>query len=90
MSKLTRTLLLIDGSAGIYVPNRFYKNFDFGAWGLDKTNFAELESVDHEHYWDAWDELLRDAKHIDDEGTTWFLEQDDALFAVSELEVQDE
>ena len=78
----TRTLL-IDGNRGIYIPQNFYNNFDFHSWCLKREDFKELASLDNEHYWDAWDDLLNQAKHIDDEGKTWYLEQDDDLFAVN-------
>jgi hypothetical protein len=78
--------LLIDECSGIYIPNVFYRNFDFEAWGLDKSKYSELKDIDHEHYWDAWDDLIRDAKYTDTKGVTWYLEQDGDLFAVSELD----
>lgn len=77
-------ILLIDGAAGIYVPMRFYENFDFAAWGLKSDDYRDLSHPENEHYWDAWDDLLRDAKHLDENGVEWTLEQDDDLFAVSD------
>lgn len=74
--------LLIDCNRGIYIPNTFYKNFDFGAWGLDRNDYKDLCNVESPHYWEAWDDLISAAKHIDDEGLVWNLEQDDDLFAV--------
>lgn len=73
---------LIDGSRGIYIPNSFYKNFDFSVWGLNKNDFSELSDVENEHYWDAWDDVLDKAKYKDGDGNLWVLDQDDSLFAV--------
>ena len=82
--------LLIDGAAGIYVPRNFYEHYDLPTWGLDVSQFSDLSDPDKEHYWDAWDEALRDAKYTDDEGHTWTLHQDDSLFAVRDDHVFEE
>lgn len=74
--------LLIDGNRGIHIPNNFYRNFDFEAWSLEFEKYADLASVDNEHYWEAWDELLAEASYVDESGKIWSLEQDDDLFAV--------
>lgn len=81
MSNLNRVLLL-DESRGIYIPKKFYENFDLKSWGLDPSQYSELLDVDHEHYWEAWADLLQDATHTDDKGQVWYLEQDGDLFAV--------
>lgn len=75
-------VLLIDGAAGIYVPRNFYERFDFGSWGLDVSDYADLSMPENEHYWDAWDELLSKACHVDADGVEWYLSQDDDLFAI--------
>ena len=73
---------LIDGNRGIYIPNSFYKNFDFGAWNLNKEDYKELENIEDLNYWEAWDDLIERAYHVDDDGKTWHLYQDDSLFGV--------
>lgn len=83
-------VLLIDGNRGIHIPRKFRTNFDFKAWNLNPDDFQELESIDHPHYWDAWDDLMKAAYFTDDKGKKWSLYQDDDLFAVSENHVWDE
>ena len=76
--------LLLDEAKGIYIPNSFYMFFDFPFWGLNRSEFTELNNPDNELYWDAWDDLLRDARHTDKKGITWGLWQDGSLFAVTD------
>jgi hypothetical protein len=77
---------LIDGSWGIYVPERFAR------WAQSQTGFvilhvtpADLDELargpDIEGYWDLWDEIRRDAVLLDNHtGTRYWLEQDSDLF----------
>ncbi len=80
--------LLLDDARGIYIPQAFYKGFDFDTWGLKLDDYKELSSPDNEGYWDAWDDLIRDAAFHDkattddDEDHIWHLYQDGCLFAV--------
>lgn len=76
--------LLIDGAAGIYVPRNFYENFDFPTWGLNLSEYRDLSHPDNGHYWEAWDDALREACYVDKEGFSWTLYQDDSLFALRE------
>lgn len=69
--------LMVDGSYGIYVPKRFYDNVEFSVWGLNKDDFRELNDPDNQHYWDAWDLLLDQAKMVSDRGIEYRLEMDD-------------
>ena len=80
--------LLIDESNGIYIPRKFYENFDLNKWGIDINQFTELKDVENEHYWDAWDELIQHAKYVDSNGITWRLYQDGDLFAITEKFIQ--
>lgn len=79
--------ILLDDARGIYIPQAFYEGFDFAAWGLNVSDYAELSSPDNEGYWDAWDDLLRKAEHhVAPEvgksiGHVWRLHQDGCLFA---------
>lgn len=74
--------LLIDEAAGIYIPRNFYENFDISTWRLSEKDFRDLSHPDNEHYWDAWDDVMCQAKYLDDDGHTWTLYQDGSLFAV--------
>lgn len=75
-------VLLVDGCHGVHVPRNFYERFDFGSWNLNISDFSDLSSLDNEHYWEAWEEVLANAEHHDSEGNVWTLEQDGDLFAV--------
>lgn len=77
-------LLLIDDAAGVYIPRNFYENFDLPSWGLKSDDYRDLSHPDNEFYWETWEDALRNAKHVDDEGKTWTLEQDGSLFAIRE------
>ena len=76
--------LLLDSARGNTIPSAFYKDFDFEAWGLDKSKYSELESEENEGYWDAWVKLLDTAsyKFKDDSGLSYTLWQDGDLWAI--------
>lgn len=76
--------LLMDSARGTTIPSAFYNDFDFEAWGLDKSKYSELESEENENYWDAWVELLETAsyKFKDDSGLSYILWQDGDLWAI--------
>ncbi len=83
--------ILIDESAGIYIPRNFYRHFNFDDWGLKLCDYSELSDPDNDAYWDAWDDLCRHAEHTDKTGTVWRLEQDGDLWAIrDDDEVSDE
>jgi hypothetical protein len=74
--------VLIDGSWGIYVPQRFAQNYP---QYIDPEEADIFETgPEHEHYWDTWDEVLERTILTDFEGNRYRLEQDDDLFAVPE------
>ena len=76
-----RTLLL-DESRGIYIPRAFVEGFH--NWdGITQENYDILCSgPDHIEYWEAWEEVLRDARKTDENGVVWRIEQDGDLWAV--------
>ena len=73
--------LLLCGSRGIYIPQVFCSEFDVSDWQISENDVAIcLAGPDHESYWDAWSDILRDAKHIK---TGHSLYQDGDLFALN-------
>jgi hypothetical protein len=85
--------LLISDSYGIYIPQKFCENFDLNTWGLsesDKDVDVCLAGPDEEWYWEAWNTILDNAKHIDADGCEWHLEQDGDLFTVHYSEYEGE
>ena len=77
------TLCIVDGCFGIYVPQRFARNYDPAAWGIKPEDAAILlAGPDEDYYWETWDDVLNYARHRDEKGQEWSLEQDGDLFAV--------
>ena len=87
---------ILDGCRGIYLPQDFATNFNtkggVDSWTPEDGGISDLilwqENIkiletgpDHEHYWEAWDEICADACMVDDKGITWRLYQDGDLFA---------
>jgi len=77
---------VVDGAHGIYVPQEFARRINPEEWdGISQENLDTLLSgPDHEDYWDAWDDVERDATMTDDRGRTWRLMQDGDLFMIRE------
>jgi len=74
--------LLLSDSRGVYIPRDFA---DFGThWDSVKAEDLEILAAgpDHEHYWDAWDDVLRSATYTDGNDNVWHLSQDGDLWAV--------
>jgi hypothetical protein len=82
MYGLSTCEILLDEARGIYIPQAFYENFDFSIWNLKIEDYSELRDPDLDGYWEAWDELLRNAEYHDDNGYVWRLRQDGSLFAL--------
>lgn len=79
------TKLLIDGCNGVYVPKRFYENFDLSAWHVDDIDGIEaLGDIESRHYDDVWQEVLETAYFMQD-GVKWTLTQDGDLFAIANI-----
>lgn len=82
MTQIVDQVCLIDGCHGIYVPREFVLGHNMSDWGVSNENMMIiLAGPDGEYYWEAWDEILNDAKIIID-GEEWRLAQDGDLFAV--------
>lgn len=64
--KISEPELLVSGSYGIYVPQMFSENFNLEDFGFSKKDAEELKeilsNIDHDEYWDAWDDILSHAK----------------------------
>lgn len=92
---------LVDGWWGIHVPERFIHCYDMSRWHVDDLAKELRESLkktedncpDTDEYVkqsDIWDDILREAYWTDEDGSRWYLEQDDDLFAVKEVMDDDE
>ena len=82
MSSENTMYLLIDGSAGIYLPRTFYESSDFRSWNISISDYRELSEPGNEHYWDTWNDLLDRAECHDNDGHIWRLHHDGDLWAV--------
>jgi hypothetical protein len=74
--------ILISSAFGIYIPGYFVRNYDMTQWsGIDQDDIdCVMEGVENPHYWDAWDNIVANAKYMEN-GNTWRLMQDGDLFA---------
>lgn len=74
---------MIDGNKGIYIPQYFVNNFDLTEWHLDKLQDEIIDCAagpDNEHYWDSWQTICDAAYYDHEDGTRYYLMQDDDLF----------
>jgi hypothetical protein len=85
----TQSECIVDGSWGIYVPQRFcerYKKID--SVSQDDWDIC-LFGPEHELYWEAWDEILNDwtFEETDSNGGVWkiYISQDGDLFQCREF-----
>jgi len=74
----------VDGAMGIYCAQQFARRIHRAEWtGIDQETFDILMSgPDHEHYYDAWDDVLRFAEFKDAAEQKWRVEQDGDVFLV--------
>ena len=78
------TVLMIDESQGIYIPQQFANKYEEDPrWvGADQDDIAELlKGPEADGYWEAWEMVLNDARYLDKDGRKWQLWQDGDLFA---------
>lgn len=79
--------LFCDSASGIYIPQRFAEevNYDFLS-GVREDDMRILrEGPTGQWYWDAWEQVLNDAKLTDSKGNVWYLYQDGDLWLIPEL-----
>lgn len=73
--------LLVDGLHGIYVPQRFAKNYDMNLWHVkvsDRTFL--LRGPDEPLYWETWDDVINYA-WCEKDGKVYNLHTDGDLWA---------
>jgi len=80
--------LWLDANRGVYIPRDFANSFADRAvqvLGVSGEDWAILESgPDAENYWDAWTEVLNNAKIVDASGNIFWLYEDDDLWLIPE------
>jgi len=79
-------LLWLSDARGIYIPRDFATSFtdrSKSVSGVADDNWEILEAgPDHEHYWEAWDQVLTNATVVDNNGHTYTLHQDGDLWLI--------
>ena len=78
------TVVLIDGSQGIYIPQQFANKYEEDPRWIEanEEDIAELlKGPEAPEYWEAWENVVSQAKYMDKDGRKWQLWQDGDLFA---------
>lgn len=87
MAQLLEPALLLNDAHGVYIPQLWAQ-----AYGEESILSAEvraedvatvLEGPDHEWYWEAWNDILNNYKHVV-KGTAYLLHQDGDLWEYPE------
>lgn len=91
--EMVRVLLLSD-ARGIYIPRDFADGFNHEHWGLTsdeaKKNLEFLKDPEDEWYWEAWNDVMNEAKATDPKtGLVYTLEQDGDLWAVAYVHLKE-
>ena len=75
-------ILYASDSHGVYIPQYFAKSVDtmYLSGVTDEDMAILLAGPDHEHYWDAWNDVECSAVLTDDAGKEWVLYQDGDLW----------
>ena len=81
IGKLNAINLLLDGNRGQYMPRDFLKEFKLKDFGLKVKDYKHCKNPNSEYYWEAWDRLLVNARHIED-GNEFTLYQDGDLWLI--------
>jgi hypothetical protein len=77
-------VILLDEVRGIHIPRDFAREcLSLPGWtGVDEeTREILLAGYEHEHYWEAWDDVLGSATFTALHGFKYALHQDGTLFA---------
>ena len=84
VSGLPAMSLYADSQRGVYIPKEFAETYNRSLWqGIDKDDIDVLcAGPEHEQYWDAWDNVLNNAKVVGDDGYTYILYQDGDLWVI--------
>lgn len=85
-TRQAKQVLWLDESRGVYIPKAFadsFKDRDSCVTGVDADTWAILEAgPKHEWYWEAWEDVCRDAVVTDTDGTRYTVWQDGTCWLV--------
>src|ERR1700758_4250225 len=95
MTKRPEMLLWLSDARGIYIPRDFAASFADRAKhvsGVKDEDWAVLEAGPyHEWYWEAWEDVCRDAIVTDENGVKYAVYQDGDCWLIPEgMEWSDE
>lgn len=91
MTPLPNISLLLSDARGQYIPRDFVTDFDLTLWeGIDPNDAEICTAPEHEWYWEAWNNILRDATYTDPDGRVFTLYQDGDLWALCLEEMTEE
>ena len=75
---------IVNSGFGIYIPNVFIERC-YDTWnGITEDDKRDLSNPENENYWEAWDDVLRNAYWRDENGFKWTLWENDDLFMIRE------
>lgn len=84
--KKPKPLLWLSDSRGIFAPRDFAKSFDDRDKRVANVFPAEWQVLedgpDHEHYWEVWDDVMRDAVVTDERGNRYRIWQDSDVWLI--------
>lgn len=75
--------LMLSDARGVYIPRDFVQGINLEVWqGISAwaREACDKGPDDNPDYWDAWSDILDNAKRIDADGNSWFLLQDGDLW----------
>jgi hypothetical protein len=77
-------ILLLSDAMGVNIPAYFVTVFEREKWsGISDWAWKTCAAgPDTEHYWDAWEDILRDATYTAPDGRVYHLHQDGDLWAL--------
>ena len=90
MNNVKEPELIIADSWGIYIPQRFCEGFSSYITNMDEIKEDVeicLKGPDEEDYWEAWDNIVDNAKLTNDRGenlTIGYLPESSDLWAIPE------
>jgi hypothetical protein len=89
--------LLLSDNRGVYIPRDFADLFSFDNTLTDGWSGVSAEDIeilnagpDEDCYWEAWDDVLNNAKYTDENKNVWRLWQDGDLWLFCEALMSDE
>jgi hypothetical protein len=79
---MDNVVLLLSDARGIMIPRDFVEQFSVEKFtGISEWAIQTCQNPDNEGYWDAWDDILNNARYTED-GKEYSLYQDGDLWLI--------